>query len=102
MKIGLFFPFGHTATDRSLVAKAGRTAEDLGFDSLWLGEHVVLFPEYESRYPYAEGGQLSMPAGWGLLGPFTTLAFLAAVTSRIRLGTGVCLLPAPPADPLRR
>jgi len=58
-----------------------------------MAEHAVLFDEYDSRYPYAEDGKLPAGGRAGFLDPFAALAFLAAHTSRIRLGTGICLVP---------
>lgn len=100
MKLGIFLPLigGHDAVAlRSLLTTAARTAEERGFDSLWFPEHVVLFDEIRSRYPYAPDGAFPVPAGMGMLEPFTAIAFAAAVTTRIRLGTGVCLVPQRPA-----
>jgi probable F420-dependent oxidoreductase len=58
-----------------------------------VAEHVVLFDDYRSQYPYAANGRIPAPPESGMLEPFTALAFLAAVTRRLRLGTGICLLP---------
>lgn len=92
MDIGLFAPLASPACDGAFLRELGQTAEELGFESLWVAEHVVLFDEYTSRYPYSPDGR--MPGGGdGVLEPFTSLAFLAAATQRIRLGTGVCLVP---------
>jgi probable F420-dependent oxidoreductase len=93
MKVGVFVTVGHPGSDRAYLEAAGRAAERHGFDSLWVAEHVVLFDDYASRYPYAEDGRIPVRKDAGLLAPFTTLAFLAAVTERIRLGTGICLVP---------
>jgi probable F420-dependent oxidoreductase len=60
---------------------------------VWLAEHVVLFDEYESRYPYADNGRFPGGGDTGLLEPLTGLAYLAAVTDTVRLGTAVCLVP---------
>jgi len=68
-------------------------AEERGFHSLWAAEHVVLFDQYGSRYPYAADGRIPAGGESGILEPFTALAFLAAATRRIRLGTGICLVP---------
>ena len=67
---------------------AAQAAEARGFHSLWLGEHVVLFDEYAQEYPYADTGDFPVAGEGGMVEPFTTLAFLAGRTSRIRLGTG--------------
>jgi probable F420-dependent oxidoreductase len=53
----------------------------------------VLFDEYASRYPYSSDGRLPIGSEMGALEPFTALAFLASHTTRMRLGTGVVLVP---------
>jgi probable F420-dependent oxidoreductase len=90
-KLGVFVGFGaHTSPE--IIAATGRLAEERGLHSLWVPEHVLHFPEYQARYPYTEDGK--MPGGpIGLMDPFTALTWIAAVTSRLRLGTGVCLVP---------
>jgi probable F420-dependent oxidoreductase len=93
MKIGVFLPLGSANASADLLRSAGRAIEDLGFESIWVAEHVVLFDEYESRYPYADNGRFPAGGDAGLLEPLTALTYLAAVTDRVRLGTGVCLVP---------
>ncbi len=52
----------------------------------------MFFPDYASRYPYSRDG--TVPGDpQGVLDPFTALTFVAAHTSRMRLGTGICLVP---------
>lgn len=87
MDIGLL----HIATAQSgnLAALAQR-AEAVGFDSFWIPEHPVI-PRGEIT-PYPFGG--SLPEHYGRwVDPFVALSVAAAVTSRIRLATGICLLP---------
>ena len=93
MKIGLFVPLASPIATPDYVGTLASEAEQLGFDSLWVAEHVVLFDDYASRYPYAEDGRIPAGGENGILEPFATLAFLAARTERIRLGTGICLVP---------
>jgi probable F420-dependent oxidoreductase len=93
MRIGLFAPLAGPFARAEYLASLGEAAEQRGFHSLWVAEHVVLFDDYRSRYPYAENGRIPAPAESGMLEPFTALAFLAAVTKTVRLGTGICLLP---------
>ncbi len=93
MKIGLFTPLGGPFATHEYLAALGPAAEERGFHSLWVAEHVVLFDDYRSAYPYAEDGRIPAPPESGMHEPFTTLAFLAATTRTIRLGTGICLLP---------
>ena len=93
MKLGLFVPLMAPVATPDFVATLGREAEAHGFDSLWLAEHVVLFDAHDSRYPYAADGRFPARGETGFLDPFGALGFLAGVTSRIRLGTGICLVP---------
>jgi probable F420-dependent oxidoreductase len=91
MKIGVQTGFSG-ATTADLIAKFGPIVEARGFHSLWVPEHVVFFPEYASRYPYADDGKIPGNPD-GVMEPLTALTFVAAHTERIRLGTGICLVP---------
>ncbi len=53
MEIGLFAPLGNGNATADVLRTLGREAEDRGFESVWVAEHVVLFDDYESQYPYA-------------------------------------------------
>ncbi len=75
------------------LARVARRAEELGFESLWIPEHLVLPVEYRSRYPYAAAGRMPAPPDTPLHDPFLALAYAAAVTSRIRLATGIFVVP---------
>ena len=91
MKVGVQTGFSG-ATSPQLIADFGRIAEERGFHSIWVPEHVVFFPDYASRYPYAADGKIPGNPD-GVIEPLTALTFVAAHTERIRLGTGVCLVP---------
>jgi probable F420-dependent oxidoreductase len=91
--VGLFVPLGNGNASPDLVRAIGREIEDRGFESIWVPEHVVLFDDYESAYPYADDGRLPAGGDAGMLEPFTALTYLAAVTDRVRLGTAICLVP---------
>lgn len=93
MHVGLFPPLSNPLATPEHLERLGRAADERGFSSLWAAEHVVLFDAYESRYPYLESGRFPAAPDRGLLEPFTALSFLAGVTKRIRLGTGVLLVP---------
>ena len=93
MKLGVFLPFATPLADGPFLRAVGEAAEGAGFDSLWVAEHVVLFDEYASKYPYSADGKIPAGGESGMLEPFTALSFLAASTSQIRLGTGICLVP---------
>jgi probable F420-dependent oxidoreductase len=93
MEIGLFTPLGNGNASAEILRTLGREAEERGFESIWVAEHVVLFDDYESQYPYSPDGRFPGGGDTGLLEPLTALTYLAAVTDRIRLGTGICLVP---------
>ena len=93
MKFGIAFantgPFAHPAR----AIEFAQAAEAAGFESLWTVEHVVVPSNYESAYPYSPTGK--MPGGEESLipDPLIWLTFLASATTRIRLATGILILP---------
>ena len=93
MHVGVFTPLANPYSTPALLHVLGPAAEERGFHSLWVAEHVVLFDDYRSRYPYAADGRIPAGGESGILEPFGALSFLAATTERIRLGTGICLVP---------
>ena len=93
MRVDLWIPTASPFSTPELLATIGAEAEARGFSTLWVGEHVVLFEEYASSYPYADDGKIPAPPGTGLLEPINTLSFLAAHTTTVRLGTAMVLLP---------
>ena len=93
MKIGLFAVGGARTAGTAILRAIATNAERLGFATLWVPEHVVLLDKYSSQYPYSENGQLPAPTTAPIPDPFLTLACMATVTSKIRLATGICLVP---------
>jgi len=93
MKIGVFATFMSPLATPQLVADLGRRLEGAGIESLWMGEHVVLFDEMEFPYPGSRDGRIPVPAGGGLLDTVATFGFLASATTTLRLGTGITLVP---------
>jgi probable F420-dependent oxidoreductase len=75
------------------MATVAARAEALGFESVWVPEHLVFPPRFASRYPYSADGVPPVTVDMPLLDPLLILAHLAAVTSRIRLGTNIYVLP---------
>ncbi|MCB1741832.1 MAG: LLM class F420-dependent oxidoreductase [Gammaproteobacteria bacterium] len=93
MKLGVFATFMSPNATPAMIADFARSAEQAGLESLWMGEHVVLFDEMEFPYPSSKDGKVPVPPGGGLLDTVATFGFIAAATHRIRLGTGVTLVP---------
>ena len=76
-----------------IIRAVAVAAEEHGFATLWAGEHVVMLDAQASRYPYSPDGRIAVPAGADWLDPLLALSYAAATTTRIRLATGVLLLP---------
>ena len=96
MKYGAFLPhIGPLANGdvRANIRTTAQNAEALGFDSVWTGDHIVIPTNIVSRYPYTATGSFPMNPKEPLLEPLTVLSFVAACTTKIRLGTAVLVLP---------
>ena len=93
MKFGIAFANVGTFASGKGVARLAQSAEAAGFDSLWTVEHI-LYPEgYESTYPYAPDGKMPGSGDNPIPDPLVWLGYAAALTSSIRLATGISLLP---------
>ena len=71
------------------IAEIARKAEAAGFDSIWAPEHLA-YPVREEDGVIPDG---TYPGMATMLDPFVVLSAMAAATVRIKLGTGVCLVP---------
>lgn len=91
MKIGAAMAFNQF-TPAEFIRDAVQLVEEKGIDSIWFPEHVLFFPDYASTYPYSDSGRIPGDPE-GLLDPFTAMTFVASHTSKVRLGTGICLVP---------
>ncbi|MBT5700381.1 MAG: LLM class F420-dependent oxidoreductase [Gammaproteobacteria bacterium] len=93
MKIGTFSTFMSPICTPQMIGGFAQSAESIGLDSLWMGEHVILFDKTESPYPGSASGKLPVPEGGGMLDTVATFGYLAACTKTLRFGTGITLLP---------
>jgi probable F420-dependent oxidoreductase len=93
MKIG-FFAVGISSLARpDFITTAATHAERLNFATIWAPEHVVFLERFASKYPYSRGARVPIPTTTPLLNPLIALTYAAAHTHRIRLATGICLVP---------
>ncbi|MGH7934112.1 MAG: LLM class F420-dependent oxidoreductase [Candidatus Binataceae bacterium] len=91
MKIGLLTTVNEYSVDPASLA---RKAESLGFESLWLPDHPVMPVHADTPLPETPPGEGQIPQVYShMCDPFVALAMAAAVTTRLKLGTGVCLVP---------
>jgi probable F420-dependent oxidoreductase len=89
MKFGTFL----FQTQPSSLAAVARKAEELDFESLWIPEHIILPITYKSPYPYSSSGRMPAPPETPLHDPMLALAFVAGITSKVKLATGIYVLP---------
>jgi len=93
MKFGIMFanvgPFG--LPDR--LAHFAQKAEQVGVESLWTVEHVVVPKGYGSKYPYSDSGKMPGPENSPIPDPLIWMTYAAAVTKKIKVATGVLILP---------
>ena len=89
MKIGIFLFATDASADPAVLAKR---AEELGFASFWVPEHPIIPVKSASPYPGSRDGIIPDPYG-RIMDPFVALARASATTTKIQLGTGICLIP---------
>jgi hypothetical protein len=88
MKIGLLMPFtGYTANPAAFA----RTAETLGFESVWIPEHPI-FPAI-AKTPFPGTGGPIPNVYSQMCDPFVALSMAAAATTNLKVATGICLVP---------
>ena len=94
MRIGVSLPNVGLGNTKEGILRRRRSAERLGFDSVWAAHHVLMPYERASRYPYQRSGtEVAMTPGMQWLDPLVTLSMIAGATERVKLGTSVFVLP---------
>jgi probable F420-dependent oxidoreductase len=94
MKFGLRYINTGPYTDPARAIELVQAGEEAGFESAWTVDHVVVPEGYESIYPYNSSGRMADGANdTPLPDPLIFMAYLAAATSRIKLATGILILP---------
>lgn len=92
MKLGII-PI-NVGPDRpeAIVAMATKS-EEIGLESVWTFEHVIVPVDYSSKYPYSADGKMGTTPETPFVDPLIALTLVAAHTQKLRLGTGVNILP---------
>jgi len=81
VRLGVNVPNFGPGTSPDVLRRWALTAEGLGFDLLMMSDHIAVTPDVAEQYPAP------------FYEPFTTLSWLAGLTSRVRLGTTVLIVP---------
>ena len=93
MKFGLMPAYQISPVETAeYAAGLARLAEEVGFESVWAAEHVVMPAEYASTYPEHKSGRMPIPDA-AVPDPLTWLTWVGAASERLLLGTAVAILP---------
>lgn len=93
MKYGFTLPARGPLATAETLGRIARAGEELGYDALYSGDHILVPRDIASRYPYTEGGEYPGGPSGEAMEQITLLAYLAGQTSRIRLVTSVIIVP---------
>jgi probable F420-dependent oxidoreductase len=93
IRFGVQLPHYGAAVDTIGLPAMAEAIVASGFDGIWLSDHVVLVDEPTSRYPYSPDGSYGFGADTPWYEAVSTMAYLAALTSEVELGTSICVLP---------
>lgn len=93
MKFGIVFANAGPASQPEHAVALAQLAEEAGFESLWTVEHVVVPAGYESEYPYSRDGRMPGGEDVPIPDPLVWLSWVGSQTSRIKLATGILILP---------
>ena len=93
MKYGFTIPGRGPLASPDTLLRIARHGEELGFDSIQTGDHILVPKDIDSTYPYTDNGEFPGLSSGSSLEQLTLLAFLAGQTSNIRLVTSVLIVP---------
>jgi probable F420-dependent oxidoreductase len=93
LKFGIMFANAGPAAQPEHAVALAQLAEEAGFESLWTVEHVVVPVGYESQYPYSRDGRMPGGEEVPIPDPLVWLTYVGAHTTRIKLATGILILP---------
>lgn len=89
LDVGIYGPLAEPETITTLA----QFAEEAGFESIWLADHVVFPAQFSSKYPFSATGSFPAPTTDPLLEPIAAMGVLAGTTKRLRIGTAVLIIP---------
>ena len=93
MHFGFALPGRGPLARPDVLVKLAEKADALRYSSIFVTDHVVIPTAYDSKYPYSSSGKAASDWDQGYLEPLALMSFLAGVTSRVRLGTSVLVVP---------
>jgi probable F420-dependent oxidoreductase len=79
--------------DPGTILRLARHAEEAGFESIWLADHVAFPVSFKSEYPYSAKGSFPTSLSDPLMEPIATMGVLVGATRRVRIGTAALIMP---------
>src|SRR6476620_12258574 len=89
LDVGIYGPLANPET----VLQLARHAEETGFESIWLADHVAFPVSFKSEYPYSAKGGFPTHHSDPLMEPIASMAVLVGATKRVRIGTAALIMP---------
>ena len=89
LDVGIYGPLANPET----IIGLARQAEDRGFDSVWVADHVAFPAKFRSEYPYSAKGDFPTRLADPLLEPVATMGVLVGATRRVKIGSAVLIMP---------
>jgi probable F420-dependent oxidoreductase len=93
VKFGIIFANAGPLGEPDVTIGLAQLAEKHGFETLWTVEHTVVPAGYASEYPYSDDGKMPGGDAVSITDPLIWMTWAAAVTTRIRVATGILILP---------
>ena len=91
MEFGLHLPNAGPFASREAILAVARHAEEAGYHSVWLFDHLFTPTQLDSKYPYSPDGSYAMRPEFPFYDPVAVMGVLAGATTRVRFGTRVLI-----------
>jgi probable F420-dependent oxidoreductase len=89
LDVGIYGPTAEAAT----VLRLALLAEEMGFASIWVADHVAFPVAFQSKYPYSAEGSFPTRSSDPLLEPLASIGVLVGATKRVAIGTAALIMP---------
>ena len=93
MDVGVIIPNAGTKASPENIATVARWAEELGYHSVWVTDHVALSQQVDSWYPYRSHGRWDYSPDTYWLDPLLSLQWAAAAAPLLKVGTSILVVP---------
>jgi len=92
MRFGGPFPYTGPLAQPDIIVRTAKAVEAMGYDQVWIGDHLIYPKQMKSLYPHSADGKLPIAATENFFEMFTLLSFVAAHTSKLVLSTNIIIL----------